>query len=166
MRDLLGHAVGYPASWVPDDAVLYAAAVGADLRADLDYLDLSRGLKVLPTILGARVSRSGQDSEENFDAWEFEPHDMLTLSCDMTFVAELPAAAVAECAVEYVELWDKGSSAIAVGENNMVVDGHAVGRVRATIMFQGSGASGVSAGPPVRHDPSSRCTRASRAVAW
>lgn len=85
--------------------------------------------------------------DETFDAWEFEPQNIFTVSCDMALVAELPAAAEAECAVEYVELWDKGSSAIAVGENTMVVDGQAVGRVRTTVMFQGRGGFGGERGP-------------------
>jgi acyl dehydratase len=147
MQALLGHAVSYRASWAPEDAVVYAAAVGADPRADLDYLDLLRGPKVVPSFLGARASRSGQATQENFAAWEFEPQGIFTLSCDMSFVAELPAGADAECDLEYVELWDKGSSAIAVGQSSIGVHGHAVGRVRTTVMFRGRGGFGGERGP-------------------
>jgi acyl dehydratase len=70
----------------------------------------------------------------------------------MSFVAQLPASAEAECVVEYVELWDKGSSAIAVGESTMGVHGHAVGRVRTTVMFRGRGGFGGERGP-VRTPP-------------
>ena len=48
-------------AWKPDDAVVFAAAVGADPGADLDYLDLSRGPVVLPTFLAARIGHSGRE---------------------------------------------------------------------------------------------------------
>ncbi|MET0738779.1 MAG: hypothetical protein ABW035_10925 [Acidimicrobiales bacterium] len=58
---LLGQQLGAPLALTADDAVLFAAAVGADPSTDLDYLDLSRGLLVLPTFLSARTCRSGQE---------------------------------------------------------------------------------------------------------
>jgi hypothetical protein len=110
MHDALGNSATTPIPWAPDDAVVYAAAVGADANEDLDYLDLSRGPAVLPTFLGARVFREGQKLNL-WEPWDFDPHATFTLGCDMSFHHRAPPTNDGEGVVrtEAIAVWDKGS---------------------------------------------------------
>ena len=63
--------------------MLFAAAIGADPDADLDYLDLSRGPLVMPTFLSARSARASQDIDGHpFSS--FDPASLFLLGCDIS----------------------------------------------------------------------------------
>ena len=107
--------------------MVFATAVGADPSTDLDYLDLSRGPSVLPTFLGARVFREGQNLNL-WEPWAFDPQATFTLGCDMSFHGRAPSAnddrGVVE--TEATAVWDKGSSALIVTDTAVTIDGRLV----------------------------------------
>ncbi len=148
VQGLVGQRVVGPLAWKADDAVLFAAAVGADPSTDLDYLDLSRGPVVLPTFLGARVSRSGQE-DVAFQMGEVygDRENTFLLGCDISILSETPSAAQTDYVNEYLEVWDKGSSALLVNEVSIEVDGKPVVAVRTTTMVRGGGGFGGERGP-------------------
>ena len=134
-------------AWKPDDAVVFAAAVGADPGTDLDYLDLSRGPLVLPTFLAARLSRSGQEHPDETDVWNAAQEDSFLLGCDISILGDTPPAGQTEFVSETIEVWDKGSSAVLVGETRIEIDGTQLISVRATMMLRGRGGFGGERGP-------------------
>jgi hypothetical protein len=148
MRDALGHSGKAPISWNAHDAVVYAAAVGADSSTDLDYLDLSRGPTVLPAFLGARLFRSGQ-ALNLWEDWAWDPHDTFTLGCDMSVHDRVPAAVDGEGVqiTDATAVWDKGSSAVVVTDSVLTIGDQSVGSVLTTVMVRGRGGFGGERGP-------------------
>jgi hypothetical protein len=146
IAELLGCSFRLPLAWTAADAVVYAAAVGADLRTDRDYLDLSRGPRVLPAFLGARMFRAGQ-AADHVAPWAFELTDMVTLGCEISFTGDFPADADTLVEGTYVEIWDKGSSAIAVSEWEAVVASEVATTLRTSVMVRGRGNFGGERGP-------------------
>ena len=130
-----------------DDAVLFAAAVGADPSTDLDYLDLSRGLIVLPTFLSARTCRSGQEHPGPIDLLIDDAATTLLLGCEISMPGDTPPTGQTQYVGEYVEVWDKGSAALVVFEVSIEIDGQPVHTLRTTVMLQGRGGFGGERGP-------------------
>jgi hypothetical protein len=154
MRDAIGHSATMPISWSPDDAVVFAVAVGADPVADLDYLDLSRGPSVLPTFVGSRVFRAGQDTNL-YEAWAFDPRDTFTLSCDMSFQRRAPSINDSGVARnEVIAVWDKGSAVLTVTETGVTVGGQLICAVITTMLVRGRGSFGGERGPSRKRPPS------------
>jgi acyl dehydratase len=148
MHDALGNAGRSPISWRPDDAVVFAAAVGADPTTDLDFLDLSRGPSVLPTFLGARVFRAGQQLNL-WEPWAFDPRDTFTLGCDISFHGRAPSTNAGEGVVdtEASAVWDKGSSALVVTDTGVTFDSRVICSVTTTMLVRGRGNFGGERGP-------------------
>ena len=147
MQDALGNSARTPISWTPDDAVVFAAAVGAEPSTDLDFLDLSHGPSVLPAFLGARAFRAGQDLNL-WEPWAFDPHDTFTLGCDMSFHGRAPSTndgGVVD--TEATAVWDKGSSALVVTETRVTLDGQLLCSVITTMLVRGRGDFGGERGP-------------------
>jgi hypothetical protein len=153
MRDALGHSGTMPISWSPDDAVVFAVAVGANPVADLDYLDLSRGPSVLPTFVGGRVFRAGQEMNL-YEAWAFDPRDTFTLSCDMSFHRRAPSTNDSGVAHnEVIAVWDKGSAVLTVTETGVTVGGQLICSVITTMLVRGRGSFGGERGPSRKRAP-------------
>ncbi len=146
MQTLLEYGASLSSTWKPEDAVLFAAAIGADPGHDLDYLDLSRGPRVMPTFASVRMSRMWSDTDWAAP-WAVDPHDTFLLGCDLSIHTHVPATAATESVNEVIELWDKGSSAVFVAETRLAVDGEHVSSVRSTVMVQGRGGFGGDRGP-------------------
>jgi hypothetical protein len=140
-------------AWRPEDAVLFAASIGAEPGTDLDYLDLSRGPRVMPTFAAVRMSRMWNDTDWAAP-WAFDPHDTFLLGCDISILRHVPATAATESVNEVIELWDKGSSAVFHAETRVSVDGEHVSSLRTTVMVRGRGGFGGDRGPPRASPPS------------
>jgi len=144
--DLIGLRREVSIGWEPADAVLFALATGADPLTDLDYLDIGRGPHVLPTFPFIRAARGGQDSL-GLDDVGAELDEAFFLSFEASIAGHVPPSAHATNVVEYVEVCDKGSSAIVVAENRVEIDGQALIDVRMSMMFRGQGGFGGERGP-------------------
>lgn len=126
--------------------MVFAASIGADPGTDLDYLDLSRGPRVMPTFATARTSRMW--NEEDWSApWALDSHDTFLLGCDISIYGHVPATAATDSDNEVIELWDKGSSAVFVAETRLSVDGEQLSSLRTTVMIRGRGGFGGDRGP-------------------
>jgi len=147
MHEALGKTGRTPIPWESDDAVVYAAAVGADPTADLDYLDLSRGPWVLPTFVGARIFREGQ-AMNLWEPWAFDPHATFTLGCDMSFHRRVPSTNDDEGVVETraTAVWDKGSSAVVVTDTGVSIGGQLICAVTTSMLVRGRGGFGGERG--------------------
>ena len=153
MRDAVGHSDTTPISWSPDDAVVFAVAVGADPAADLDYLDLSRGPLVLPTFIGGRMFRAGQASTL-YEPSALDPGATFTLSCDMSFHRLAPSATDSGVARnEIIAVWDKRSAGLFATETSVAIEDQLVCSVITTMLVQGRGNFGGERGPSRKPAP-------------
>jgi len=145
-QDLIGLTRRVPIEWEPADAIVFALATGADPVTDLDYLDTARGPHVLPTLPFVRASRGGQ-AALGMDDIGAELDEAFFLAFEASILGHVPPRAEATNVVEYVEVWDKGSSAIVVAENRVEIDGEVLLSARLSMMFRGQGGFGGERGP-------------------
>ena len=150
---LLGHTVDGELAWGPSDAVVFAAATGAAPATDLDYLDLSRGPSVMPLFPGIRLARAGQHHPRWLSSFGWDEHDTFILSSEFTIHDVAPPAAKVRWHAEIVDVWDKDSSAILVGECSAGLAGETLLTWRNSVMVRGRGGFGGERGPKRQPPP-------------
>ena len=154
MHEALGTTGWTPIPWGSDDAVVYAAAVGAGSQHGSRLpRPVARPVGVPdPSSVPASSVRDRQN--EPREPWAFDSHATFTLGCDMSFHRRVPSTNNDEGVVETraTAVWDKGSSAVVVTDTGVSIGGQLICSVTTSMLIQGRGkasaASEVQAGHP------------------
>lgn len=134
-------------SWKPNDAMLYALAVGAMPDKEIDFVYEKRGPKVLPTFAVIPGMRILADVLKNVD---INLAMLLHGEQKVTLHRGIPASGKAKGTGTITEVWDKGKAAVIKVQSDIADDKGPIFTTEATLFIRGAGDFGGERGPSAK----------------